>query len=91
MLTIELLCGNKKTVLTTIYHPPTSSHVNNMDFVNLFTSYLNQLIELRVPIIAGGDINLNLLNPNNFAYVDTYINNLFEWSLSLVMYAIFHM
>ena len=82
MLTVELLFGNKKTVLTTIYHPPSSCHVKNMDFVHLFTSYLKQLTELRLPLIVGGDFNLNLLNPNNFAYIDTYIKNMFELGMN---------
>ena len=82
MLTVEIFFGNKKTVLSLIYHPPTSCHVRNMEFVNLFTSYLKQLIDLKVPLIVGGDINLNLLNPYNFAYIDTYIKNMFELGMN---------
>ena len=78
MLTVELLFGCKKIVLTTVYHPPTSSHVHNNVFIDLFSLHLTHLIHLNLPLIVSGDFNLNLLNPNNYVYVDTFINNLFE-------------
>ena len=36
------------------------------------------MIDLKIPLIMAGDININLLNPNNHVYVDMYIRNLFE-------------
>ena len=80
-LTVELLLGNYKVILTSIYHPPSSGHANNIDFAELFTLHLRQLLELKIPLILAGDLNLNLLNPNNFIDTDLYINNLFELSL----------
>ena len=78
MLTIELLYDNHRFLLTSIYHPPTSFPTKNIEFVDLFTLYLNQLIDLKIPLIIAGDVNINLLNPNNSAYVDMYIRNLLE-------------
>lgn len=81
MLTIELSCSNHRFLLTTVYHPPTSFPVKNMEFVDLFTLYLKQLVDLKIPLIVAGDLNINLLNPNNCVYIDTYIKNLFELGL----------
>ena len=78
MLTIELVICNHKYLLTTIYHPPTSFPVKNLEFVDLFTSYVKELSDLKIPLIIAGDINVNLLNPSNCVYVDVYIRNLFE-------------
>ena len=81
MLTIELLYHNQRFLLTTVYHPPTSYPVKNNEFVDLFTLYLRRLIDLKIPLIVAGDFNINLLNPRNCMYVDTYIKNLFELGL----------
>ena len=83
MLTVELLLDSHKVILTSIYHPPSSSHANNIDFVDFFTLQLRQLLEFKIPLVLAGDLNLNLLNPNNFIYTDIYIyiNNLFELGL----------
>ena len=63
MLTIELIFGNYKCLLTTVYHPPTSFPVKNLEFVDLFTSYVKELSNLNLPLIIAGDMNVNLLNP----------------------------
>ena len=34
--------------------------------------------DLKIPLVIAGDINVNLLNPSNYVYVDVYIRNLFE-------------
>ena len=81
MLTVELLLGSHKVILTSIYHPPSSSNENNIEFVELFTLQLRQLLEFKIPLILAGDLNLNLLNPNNCIYADIYINNLFKFGL----------
>lgn len=78
VLTVELLFGNQKIVLTSVYHPPTSSHINNNMFIDSFSLHLRHLINLKLPLIVSGDINLNLLNPKKYVYIDTFINNLFE-------------
>ena len=81
MLTIELIYCGCKFVLLSLYHPPSSSSRNNIDFIDLFTSYLHNALDLRLPLVMAGDINLNLLNPNNSLYIDMYINNLFECNM----------
>ena len=52
--------------------------MQNIEFVDILTLYLNQLIDLKIPLIVAGDLNINLLNPNIYAYVDLYVGNLFE-------------
>ena len=81
MLTIELKFSGCKFLLMTIYHPPTSCSIKNVEFVDLFTSYLRGLIQLKLPIMIAGDLNLNLLNTNNYFYIDMFINNLFEFNM----------
>ena len=61
-----------------VYHPPTSFPIKNVEFVDLFSHYVRKLIELNVPLVIAGDMNLNLLNPNNQVFIDMYVNNLFE-------------
>ena len=78
MLTIELLYDNHRYLLTSIYHPPTPFPAKNIEFVELFTFYLKQLTDLRLPLIIAGDININSLNSNNSIYTNMYIRNLFE-------------
>ena len=81
MLTIELLYSNYRFLLTAVYHPPTSFPAKNMEFVDFFTLYLKQLVDMKVPLVVAGDFNVNLLNPRNCVYVDMYIENLFELGL----------
>ena len=78
MLSIELLFCNHKYLLSTVYHPPSSFPVKNIEFIDLFTSYVKEMIDLKIPIIIAGDVNKNLLNPSNHVFVDMYIRNLFE-------------
>ena len=78
LLTIELIFYDFKCVLMTVYHPPTSCPQKNVSFVDLFTSYLRNILNLKLPVIVAGDINLNLLNPNGHPFIDMYINNLLE-------------
>ena len=42
---------------------------------------MHNLLNLKLPVIVAGDINLNLLNTDNLFYIDMFINNLFECSL----------
>ena len=81
MLTIELLYSNYRFLLTAVYHPPTSFPVKNMEFVDFFTIYLKQPVDMKVPLVVAGDFNVNLLNPRNCVYVDMYTENLFELGL----------
>lgn len=81
MLTIELLLDNHKIMLSSIYHPPTSCHNKNIAFVDLLSLQIREFLHCRVPLIIAGDLNINILNPNNYAYVDMYIRNLFELGL----------
>ena len=81
ILTIELSLCNCKFLLMVVYHPPSSSSTKNFEFVDLFTFYLKSLLELGIPLIVSGDMNLNLLNPSNLTYIDIYINNLLEQNM----------
>ena len=81
MLTVELTLGCIKYILCTVYHPPTSSHENNIVFADSFKSYIRRLLGVQSHLIVGGDFNINLLNPNNHGYVDYFINSMFEVGL----------
>ena len=81
MLTIELICYSSKYISTTVYHPPTPFPAKNIEFIDTFTSLMNELLDFRIPIIMAGDTNINLLNPNRYGYVDIYVKNLFELGL----------
>ena len=82
LLTIELFVNCKKLLLCALYHPPSSSHVNNNTFVYSFTSLLRQLSCMQLPMIICGDFNLNLLNPYGFTYIDEFVHNMFEVGFS---------
>ena len=50
-------------------------------FVEYLLSLLSQLKTKHLPLIVGGDLNLNLLNPYNLAYIHLFINGMFELNL----------
>ena len=75
-LSVELLFGGHKAVLTTVYHPPTPFIALNNAFIDSFTLHLRWFTQSNIPIIVAGDFNVNLLNPLNFAYVDSFITNM---------------
>ena len=81
ILTVELILCDCKFLLMMVYHPPTPFPVKNVEFVDLFTLHLRNLIELKIPLIIAGDMNLNLLNPTNQIYIQMYIDNLFECNM----------
>ena len=81
LLTVELLFCGCKFLLMAVYHPPTSCPSKNLDFVDLFTSYLQNSLQSKLPLIIAGDTNINLLNSGNHFYVDHFINNLFECNM----------
>ena len=81
ILTVELFYGGFRFILMSVYQPPSACSPKNIEFVCLFTSYLRNLLNLKLPVIVTGDINLNLLNPDNLFYIDMFIDNLFECSL----------
>ena len=80
-LSVELLFGGHKAVLTTVYHPPTPSIALNNVFIDSFTLHLRWFTQSNIPIIVAGDLNVNLLNPLNFAYVHSFITNMLEIGL----------
>ena len=81
LLTVELIFGVNKTLLSVVYHPPTSSVNKNYEFVDFLYMHVNNLLQFRVPLIFAGDTNVNLFNPYNHLYVDRFINNFFEFGL----------
>ena len=78
ILTIECLVGSVKYVVLLVYHSPTAPHVVNNMFVDTLLSLLRQFQTKHLPLIIGGDINLNLLNPYDLSYVSPFINGMFE-------------
>ena len=81
ILTIACTVNNCKCIVSLVYHPPSASHVINNIFVDTLLSLLSRLKRKQLPLIVGGDINLNLLNPYNFGYVNSFITGMFELGL----------
>ena len=81
ILTLECSIIGVKYVISLIYHPPSSCHVNNNIFVDSLLSLLRQLQAKRSPFIVGGDMNLNLSNPYNLSYINSFINGMFKLGL----------
>lgn len=78
VLTIECNSNSIKYIILLVYHSPTACHIINNMFIESLLTLLNQLKVKSLPIIIGGDMNLNLLNPYNFGYINTFINGMFE-------------
>ena len=81
MLTVECLSSDVKYIVMLVYHSPTASHVINNLFVDYLLSSLQQLKAKNLPVVVAGDMNLNLLNPYNFGYINYFINGMFELGL----------
>ena len=58
MLCVEITSVTNKYILCCIYHPPSSSHEINYDFIEQLSQILLNIRELGVPIVLGGDMNL---------------------------------
>ena len=82
ILTVEVMLGRNKAVLSTLYHPPTSSIEGNNAFIESLSSHLRLLVNMKVPLILAGDFNINLLNPNNLIYVNTFVHSMLEFGLT---------
>ena len=81
ILTLECSIIGVKYVISLVYHPPSSCHVTNNMFVDSLLSLLRQLQAKCLPLIVGVDMNLNLLNPYNLSYINSFINGMFELGL----------
>ena len=81
ILTVELRFCERKFILMLLYHPPTSCPTKNIEFVDFFSLQLTSLLDLKIPLIIAGDMNMNLLNPGNHNYINMYINSLFEHNM----------
>ena len=85
ILSVELDMGRSKYVLVLVYHPPSSSVQRNIEFVYSLTSTLKNILKLGLQTIVMGDMNLNVLNPENLTYIETFIDNMFELGLYLAI------
>ena len=64
-----------------LYHSPTASHVMNNMFIEYLLSSLQQLKARNIPLIVAGDLNLNLLNPLNLGYINSFVCGMLECGL----------
>ena len=78
VLTVEFIFNCKKIICSATYHPPSSSHVNNNDFVLNYSSFLRRVLGHHTPALICGDFNMNLFNPNKYAFVDGFVSSMFE-------------
>ena len=85
MLAVELLLGNHKILMTAIYHLPTPSIALNYAFVEALEHHMRQLTQFSLPMIVAGDLNFNLLNPNNFMHVGSLVNSMLELGLTPII------
>ena len=85
MLAVELLLGNHKILMTAIYHPPTPSIALNYAFIEALEHHMLRLTQFSLPIIVAGDLNVNLLNPNNFVYFGSLVNSMLALGLTPII------
>ena len=81
MLCVQMTCDNNKFVLCCIYHPPTSDHARNYDFIDHIYQILIAVRCLGLPVVLAGDMNLNLFNPLKLNYINHFTNCLLELGL----------
>ena len=77
---VEISVNDKKCVLCCFYHPPTSDHGLNYDFIEQCCNTLKLLKTFKLPIIACGDFNLNMFNPLKLNYISYFTESMFELS-----------
>ena len=85
MFAVAWLLGNHKILMTAIDHPPTPSIALNYAFVEALEHYMRRLTQFSLPMIVAGDLNINLLNPNNFVYVGSLVNSMLELGLTPII------
>ena len=85
MLTVEISFMNNRIVLCCIYHPPSADHGLNYEFIEVVCQKLNLLCNMGVPVIVGGDFNLNLFNPLRLNYISHFMNSMLEIGLCPVI------
>ena len=60
-----------KLIFASCYHPPSQVRIpqneHNIQFLENLSNVLSKLSEYDIPIILGGDFNVNLLNSNEFS------------------------
>lgn len=81
VLTVKCIKNSVKYIIMLVYHSPCACHVINNQFVDYLLSSVRQLKTMNLPLIVGGDMNLNLLNPYNFGYINYFIHGMFELGL----------
>lgn len=85
MLTVEISSMHNRFVLCCIYHPPTSDHGINYEFIELVCQKFTLLCNMGVLVIVGGDFNLNLFNPLKLNYISHFMNSMLEIGLCPVI------
>ena len=81
MIVTEISTLGNKFLLCCVYHPPTSDHGLNYEFIDQFKDKLASLRSLGIPIVVGGDFNLNLFNPLNLNYISYFVNTMLDSGL----------
>jgi len=78
-ITIELICGKRKFLLSNIYRSPSPNNVLMEQFLEKFDNLLNSLNSFNCQSLVFLDSNVNLLNLNSNAqtskYMDSILNN----------------
>ena len=78
LLTAEICTLDNKFLLCCVYHPPSSDHGFNYEFIEQFRQTLTLLRSMSIPIVVGGDVNLNLFNPLQLNYINYFVDTMLE-------------
>ena len=81
MLSVEVTLGSNKFALCCVYHPPTADHGLNNNFIDQMHQSLMSIRDLGLPLVLGGDLNLNLFNPLRLRYISHFVNCMLELDL----------
>ena len=84
LLTLEMIISGNKFLLCVFYHPPSSDHGLNYEFIDQCCAKLNMLRAPGLPVVVCGDFNLNLFNPLKLRYITEFVENMYELGLFLV-------
>ena len=68
--------------LTSIYRQTISSIVRNIAFIDWMAFHSMLTDQMRLPLITADAMNINLLGPNSYAYVTTFVNDMLKSGLS---------
>ena len=77
-ITVEIVCGKKKVMLSNIYRSPSPNNALMEQFLEKFDNHLNSLNTFNCQSLVFLDSNVNLLNLNSNAIASRYMDAIFN-------------